>query len=94
MLLLFSPPLSPGFAGAFLEMGGLRSYLRRGMPDPAWGSKGEISSFQCYSYAAELKNETQKSPKKSFSARASCFTLFSGTFAHCHRDAHPSPGLP
>lgn len=52
--LLLSPLLCPpGFTCVFLEVGGLCSHLGR-------GSKGKISTFQCYSYAAELKNKLKK----------------------------------
>lgn len=41
--------------------GWLCSHLHWGLPNPAWGSKGEMSRFQCY--AEELKNDILKKKK-------------------------------
>lgn len=70
--------------------GGSAASCVGGCPTLHGEAREKLQSVQFYSYAVELKNK--KNLKKNFSARASFFILFSVTFAHRHRDAHPSPG--
>lgn len=53
----FSPPLSPGFTCAFLEIGGGFAATRvRGRPTQQGGNL-QFLGFRCYSYEAELENK-------------------------------------
>lgn len=83
----FSPPLSPGFTWAFLEMEGFCHHL----PNTARGSKEKflIPSVAAIQLSLELN---PKPSKKSFSISTIFCTPFLVTSAPCHGGARPSPG--
>ena len=66
MLLLFSPPLSPGFAGAFLEMGGLRRTCVGGCPTLRGEAREKFPVSSVIPTQLSLKMKRKKAQRKAF----------------------------